>query len=96
MPDDTTEEPSEGGSSKEGPSRLVKAGIFSGLGFELVGVTVGGILLGRYIDQSLGTEPLGFLVCLLASLAAVGFHIWLITERFLTRRDPSDDGSTDA
>jgi F0F1-type ATP synthase assembly protein I len=96
MTDDATEEPSEDDSSNEGPSRLVKAGIFSGLGFELVGMTVGGIVLGSYLDQKLGIEPIGFLVCLLASLAAVGFHIWLITERFLTRSDASEDGSTDA
>jgi len=96
MTDNANEESSDEAAPQKQPSRLVKAGIFSGLGFELAGMTVGGILLGRYLDQKLGIEPIGFLVCLLASLAAVGFHFWLITERFLTRDDASEDGSTDA
>jgi F0F1-type ATP synthase assembly protein I len=37
---------------------LLKSGRFMAIGFELAGAIIGGLALGYYLDQYVGTEPL--------------------------------------
>jgi F0F1-type ATP synthase assembly protein I len=58
---------------------LVKSGHFMAIGFELAGAIVGGLVLGYYLDQYLGTEPLFTLLCTLAGMAgAVRVLLWAL------------------
>ena len=40
------------------PQMLARGGRFLALGFQMAGAIVGGMVLGWYVDQYLGTEPL--------------------------------------
>lgn len=75
------------------PSGWARAAVFGAIGFELVGFTVGGMFIGQFIDEKLGTTPLGFLVGLIAGLAAAGVHIWKMSERFLSETSSSERSS---
>ena len=68
-------------------SPWVKAGIFGALGFEFIGFTLVGVLLGNWIDTKFDSEPFGLLVCLAISMMAAGLHLFTITKRFLSEED---------
>ncbi len=68
-------------------STLVKAGIFGALGFELLGFTLVGVLVGSWLDQRFDIEPWGLLGMLLLALVAAGVHIFTITKRFLAEEE---------
>ncbi len=65
----------------------VKAGIFGALGFEFIGFTLVGVMLGNWIDGKYDSEPVGLLVCLLVAMMAAGLHVFTITKRFLADED---------
>lgn len=49
---------------------LLKSSRFMALGFELAGAIIGGLALGYYLDQYMGTEPLFTVLGTLAGMAA--------------------------
>ena len=58
---------------------LAKSGRFMAIGFELAGAIVGGLLLGYFLDQRLGTEPLFTLLCTVAGMVgAVRVLLWAL------------------
>jgi ATP synthase protein I len=57
---------------------MLKSGRMMAIGFELAGSIVGGLALGYYLDQYLGTEPLFLLLCTLAGMAG-GLKVLLWT-----------------
>ena len=71
---------------KEGEESLWKtAGIFGALGTEFVGSTVGGYIVGQWLDERFDTAPWLTLGCILLGLVAAGWHVYLITRRFIAR-----------
>lgn len=68
-------------------SLLVKAGIFGALGFEFLGFTLVGVLLGQWLDQRFDIEPWGLMGSLLLAFLAAGIHIFTITKRFLAEEE---------
>ncbi|MFB6371868.1 MAG: AtpZ/AtpI family protein, partial [Bradymonadaceae bacterium] len=68
--DESTDTTSDDESGDDGPSDWAQAGMVGAIGFEFVGFIAVGILVGRWIDQQLGIEPLGLLVGLLVAIVA--------------------------
>ena len=68
-------------------SLVVKAGIFGALGFEFLGFTLVGVLLGQWLDQRFDIEPWGLLGSLLLAFITAGIHIVTITKRFLAEEE---------
>jgi len=88
--DESTQSPSNDADGPEDEkSGWAKAGIGMALGFEFVGFIAVGILLGRWIDQRLGTEPIALLVGMLVAIVAASLHIYQMANRLMR----SDDGA---
>lgn len=59
-----------------------KGMVFAGMGFELLGLVVAGLYMGRAIDQEMGWP--GYALAGLVMVALLGwcFHIYWLLERF--------------
>ena len=69
--------------SNQEKSPWVVAGVFGALGFEFVGFTIGGYLVGKAIDDYFATEPFGVIICIALGLVGVFIHIYRISKRFV-------------
>lgn len=74
-----------GGESNDSSSRRlwVKAGAAGALGFEFVGFVLAGVFLGTRLDARYETSPIGLLSCLALAMVAAGWHIYLVSRRYL-------------
>ncbi|MGE0823257.1 MAG: AtpZ/AtpI family protein [Candidatus Binatia bacterium] len=70
---------------KENP--LFTYGKYGAIGFEFAGATIGGILLGRYIDSYFGSAPWGILLGAIAGLAGAVYRLTFVMQRLSSRRD---------
>jgi F0F1-type ATP synthase assembly protein I len=57
------------------------------LGAEFVGFIAAGILIGRWIDGKLGTEPVALLVGMLTAIVAASLHIYKMANRMMASDD---------
>ncbi len=61
------------------PKMLATAGRFLALGFQIAGSIIGGLLLGHYLDQRFGTEPLFTIVLTLGAFyGAMRLLLWAL------------------
>ncbi len=61
-------------------------GLVSGIGFSIALFIGGGVLLGLFLDDNLGTAPLFLIVCILAGLGLAGYSMYRLTLFRSTRR----------
>ncbi len=54
-------------------------GLVSGIGFSIALFIGGGVVLGLYLDDRLGTTPLFLIVGLLVGLALAGYTMYRLT-----------------
>lgn len=78
----------EGKKGEDSPWKT--AGIFGALGTEFVGSTIGGYFVGQLLDERFDTTPWFTLGCILLGLVVAGWHVILITRRFVARDE--DEG----
>lgn len=67
----------------DGPSQMKKLGIYGAMGFEFVGLVVGGSVVGFWIDEKFGTRPWGVVSLILLGMFAALWHVYRVTKRFL-------------
>ncbi len=72
---------------KESP--LLSYGRYGALGFEFAGAVLGGILIGRYADSSLGTEPWLMVLGAVGGMAGAVYRLVFVLQR-LSRRGQDD------
>lgn len=61
--------------------------LFSEIGFVLLVTTLGGTLLGYWIDRQLGSLPIFVLIGFLGGAGIGAFGIYRLVTRFLTKLD---------
>ncbi len=61
----------------------IVVGAIGALGFEFVGFVLAGLLVGSQIDAHFDSEPVGLIVTMALALLAVGWHSYLVIQRFL-------------
>ncbi|MCS6927243.1 MAG: AtpZ/AtpI family protein [Candidatus Binatia bacterium] len=69
--------------SKESP--WLTYGRYGALGFEFAGAVIAGILLGRYLDEWLGTTPWAMLLGAIGGLSGAIYRLVLVLQQ-LSRR----------
>ena len=73
---------------------LRRAGLYLGVAFELPGTILGGLVIGYFLDQYLGSSPWLLLAC--TALAFVGAFIRLIQwVKLLGRKGDGSGGKKD-
>lgn len=77
----TSSEPNDTPSEERSPWYV--AGVFGALGFEFVGFTIGGYIVGAAIDGRFDTHPWGVITMVLLGLLGVLWHIYRVAKRFL-------------
>lgn len=75
--DDKHREDSDGG------SQWKTLGIYGAMGFEFVGLVVGGSLVGYWIDEKFNTAPWGVVSLILLGMLAALWHVYRVAKRFL-------------
>lgn len=65
-------------------SPWIVAGAVGAMGFEFVGFVLGGAFIGTKLDEHFDTAPALLLVTMALAMVGVGWHIWKISQRFLT------------
>lgn len=81
MTDSSRQSPEE--SKDDETSPWIVIGAASALGFEFMGFVLAGVFIGTRIDAHFDSEPVGLLVSVALALVAVGWHIYLVSRRFL-------------
>lgn len=66
-----------------GSSQLKMLGIYGAMGFEFVGLVVGGSYVGFWIDEKFNTAPWGVISLILLGMLAALWHVIRVTKRFL-------------
>lgn len=61
-------------------------GLVSGIGFSITISIGGGVLLGLFLDDALGTEPLFLVVGILLGLVLAGYSLYRLTLFRTSRR----------
>ena len=61
--------------------------LFSEIGLVLLATTFGGVLLGNWLDQQLGTNPLLVIGGFLLGILIGGIAGWRLLNRFLAKID---------
>ncbi|RDV40078.1 hypothetical protein DV096_05840 [Bradymonadaceae bacterium TMQ3] len=59
------------------------AGAIGALGFEFVGLVLGGAFIGTRLDAHFETAPVLLLVSMAVAMLSAGWHVWKISQRFL-------------
>jgi F0F1-type ATP synthase assembly protein I len=72
---------------KESP--LLTYGRYGALGFEFAGAVLAGILVGRYVDTYLGTEPWLMILGAVGGLAGAIYRLIFVLQQ-LSRRGQDD------
>lgn len=69
--------------SKEHP--WLTYGRYGALGFEFAGAVIAGILLGRYVDEWLGTGPWAMLLGAVGGLSGAIYRLVVVLQQFARR-----------
>jgi ATP synthase protein I len=73
---------------------LRRAGLYLGVAFELPGTIIGGLVVGYFLDQYLGTSPWLLIAC--TAIAFVGAFVRLVRwARFFARERDGNHGEKD-
>jgi F0F1-type ATP synthase assembly protein I len=64
-------------------------GRYGALGFEFAGAVLAGILVGRYADSSLGTEPWLMILGAVGGMAGAVYRLVIVLQQ-LSRRGQND------
>ena len=75
-------DPKPNGDRKE-KHPLVVAATVGALGMEFVGLVVACFFIGSQIDERFGSGPWGTVVTLALGMIGAGWHVYLVTKRFL-------------
>lgn len=75
--------------SKENP--LFSYGKYATLGFEFAGATLGGILLGSYIDSYFSISPWGTLLGAVGGMVGAVYRLIIILPKLSSRRELNND-----
>ena len=67
---------------------MKKGLVFMGMGFELLGLILGGLYLGKLIDEHMGWPGYGVAVCAIAVLLSWLVHLFVLLKRFM--EEPSE------
>ena len=73
----------EPGDDKKERSLLVTAGLVGALGFEFVGVVIVCFMIGSHLDERFDVGPWGTVGCLALGMIGAGWHVYLLSKRFL-------------
>lgn len=100
--DDSVNTPSQSGgtSKKQEPSdpRLTKRAIrlqMAGVGLEFASMVVGGLIVGSWVDDWLGTEPAFTLTFVLAGLVGAMSRLVVLSRRFDRLRRAEEERSSE-
>lgn len=63
--------------------------VFLGMGFELLGLILGGLYLGQIIDKTMGWPGYGVAMLVVACLASWLFHLVFLLKKFI-KETPDD------
>jgi ATP synthase protein I len=85
------EERREPGERERSGARRQMATQMTALGFEFSGAVIGGLIVGYYLDEWLGTAPWLLLVGTFGGLATAVIRILALTKRFQRIRDERRD-----
>lgn len=75
--------PPEDESRSSTKSPWLVAGAVGALGFEFVGIVLGGAFIGTRLDERFNTAPVLLLVTMALAMLGAGWHVWKISQRFL-------------
>jgi F0F1-type ATP synthase assembly protein I len=75
--------------AKENP--LFSYGKYAALGFEFAAATLGGILLGSYIDSHFGTSPWGTLLGAIGGMVGAVYRLIIVLPKLSSRHEIDDD-----
>jgi F0F1-type ATP synthase assembly protein I len=70
---------------------LFSYGKYAALGFEFAAATIGGILLGGYVDSSFGTSPWGTLLGAVGGMVGAVYRLILVLPKLSSHRELDDD-----
>ncbi len=59
-----------------------------GMGFEMVGVALGGYYLGAMIDEKLNWQGFGVALCVLIGFAGWGLRIFFMMKKMMQDNEP--------
>ncbi len=76
-------------SGDEEPSMWLRTAAVAAMGFELVGFVLAGVFIGTWIDGRFDSSPTGLLISLALAMLGAGWHIHLVTRRFLSDEEAS-------
>lgn len=71
---------------------MQKGIVFIGMGFELLGLILGGLFLGTAIDKEMNWPGYGLAVCVVAGLVSWIFHLVIMLKKFMT--EDTDDSAS--
>jgi hypothetical protein len=92
MADERGDRPGDG--QGDGPGALYTMAVVGGLGFEFVGLVVGGALVGMWVDGRLEVAPAGLLTGVGLGVMSAAWHTWKLARRLLrSERGDGDDTS---
>lgn len=55
--------------------------VFTAMGFELIGIILASLYLGKYLDQAMGLSGLGMVILSMAGLAGWIFHLIVLVKK---------------
>ncbi len=67
----------------------------AGVGLEFGASIIGGLALGYYLDEWLGTEPLFVMLCVFGALTGTVAHLVMLSRRLDRLRRAEEDGTAD-
>ena len=68
-----------------------KAVVFIGMGFELLGVTLGALYLGKFIDERYGFNGIGTAGLCFIVLIGWLYHLVILLKRYMEIEEKKDD-----
>lgn len=82
----------QGAGSGDGLGALYTMAVVGGLGFEFVGLVVGGALVGMWVDGRFEVAPAGLLTGVGLGVMSAAWHTWRLARRLLrSERGDGDD-----
>ena len=69
---------------------MQKGVVFIGMGFELLGLILGGLFLGNIIDKEMQWPGYGLAVCVIAGLVSWVVHLVVMLKKFMDETDDSE------
>lgn len=66
--------------------------VFMGMGFELVGIMLAGLYVGKIIDEKMGWKGIGVAACVIILLIGWFVHLFVLLKRFMDANDKDQPG----